>query len=105
VLADIDQTIVMVSQVDSICETCSKLQGGICRAELGGDLLMREYNDPLDAALFSRLNLAEGQRITVREFLQLVDNDLEGIVGLFTRGDGTARLEATARAMETLGIR
>lgn len=105
VLADIDQEAIMVSQVDSICATCSMLQGGICQARLGEELLMREYNDPLDASLFAYLGLQEGQRITIRDFLRLVNRDVHGVVDLFSRGDAAARLQATERALDDLGIR
>jgi hypothetical protein len=104
VLADIDQTIVMVSQVDSICATCAKLVNEVCEACLNDDSLMRDYNDCLDARLFDRMELREGQAITVRDFLQIVNNDLDGIVALFTRGDRAERLVMTRQGLEKLEI-
>jgi len=104
VLADIDQVAVMTAGVDAICTTCSKLVEQTCTARLGDNLLMREYNDDLDARLFQRLHLDEGQPISIRACLRRVNEDLPGIVALFTRGDTAQRLTATERALQTLGV-
>jgi hypothetical protein len=104
VLFNIDQDIILVSQVDSICETCSKLEKQICVARISDNLLMREYNDNLDTCLFRRMKLEEGQRISIRDFLVLVKNDLDNIVALFTspNNNPAIRLNSTRNALKKL---
>ena len=106
VLSNIDQVIILVSQVDSICETCSKLENQICEARINENLLMREYNDDLDSRLFDRMKLEEGQRISIRDFLLLVKKDLNNIVDLFTspNNNPAIRLEGTRLALKKLHI-
>lgn len=72
VFSDIHQVVVLVMGVDSICQTCRKLNDGICEANINEDLLMRDYNDPLDERLFSSLEIRPGDRLTVYAFLKLV---------------------------------
>jgi hypothetical protein len=104
VLSDIDQDITVVHQVDSICEPCAKLVNGICQTQLGDELLMRDYNDPLDAGLFELLELVEGQQLSVRDFLQRVQGRLDAVVQLFTRGDRELRRTRTRNALKMLRI-
>ncbi len=104
VLADFDQEIILVSGVDSICRPCAKLQDGLCVARINDKLLMRTYNDGLDARLFKRIKLQEGQLITVRAFMAIVQDDLEGIVGLFDApaNNYAVRLRGTRKALENI---
>ena len=102
-LADFDQTIELVMGADSICKPCSKLQSGVCEAQLGDDTMMREYNNPLDRALFDALGCRPGDRMTVREFLERVGENM-GILNLFTRGKSDVRAKGTQAALVKLGL-
>ena len=104
VLSDIDQEIVLVPAVDSICQPCAKLHDGLCVARINDKLLMRTYNDRLDARLFERIALQEGQSITVRAFMAIVEDDLEGIVSLFDApaNNYAVRLRGTRKALENI---
>jgi hypothetical protein len=83
VLSDIDQKIRLVSRVDSICVTCSKLRENICFAKINDDLLMRDYNDNLDDKLFDVMKLSPESEITVRSFLEIVNINISSIVAQF----------------------
>ena len=75
VLSRIDQNISLVSGVDSVCISCSKLQDGICTAKIDDDLMMRDYNDSLDDKLFRAMRIPQGSEMTVRSFLEIVNNN------------------------------
>ena len=104
-LKDLDQTIELVIGVDSICMPCSRLEEGICEARLGGDQMMRDYNDPLDRALFDALNLKSGSQMTAMQFLILLSENME-ILNLFTRPAGKSyiRENGTTAALVKFGI-
>ena len=84
ILSDIDQNIRLVSKVDSICLTCSKLRENICIARISDDLLMRDYNDDLDEKLFNIMKIAPDSTIVVRDFLKIVENDFVSILAQFS---------------------
>ena len=106
ILSDIDQKVEFVMGVDSICKTCSKLNGYICEARINDELLMRDYNDRLDQALFSALNISPGTRLPVKEFLLTVKNNIE-VLDLFNSpsNDPIARKHGTESAFDKLGIK
>lgn len=104
ILADIDQKVEFVMGVDAICETCSQLRGEICEAKISRDLLMRDYNDRIDRELFDALQLKPGSQLAVREFLQLVGNDL-GVLNIFDPAlQNTLREQGTIAALNEFGI-
>ena len=104
ILTDINQPVVFVMGVDAICETCSQLQNDICQAEINRDVLMRDYNDRIDRALFEALQLAPGSQLRVREFLQLVSDNLN-VLNIFDPALQTKpRKQGTIAALKEFGI-
>ena len=106
ILSNINQKVEFVMGVDSICEKCTKLNGHICEARINNELLMRDYNDRIDHALFSALNLAPGKSLTVIEFLRKINNNIE-VLNLFSSpsNDPVSRKHGTKSAFEKLGIK
>lgn len=107
VLSDIDQTIILVSRVDSICITCSKLKDNICLAKINDDLLMRDYNDNLDDKLFNVMKLSPESELTARAFLEIVNRNLSSIIAQFSSLSNKleVRRAGTVRALKKLKIR
>ena len=105
ILSDINQKVEFVMGVDSICETCSKLNGQICEAQINNELLMRDYNDRIDQVLFSALNIAPGTQLSVREFLQRIYDNIE-VLNIFNSPSNNpiVRMHGTKSAFDKLGI-
>jgi hypothetical protein len=105
ILSDINQKVEFVMGVDSICTTCSKLNGHICEARINDELLMRDYNDQLDESLFSTLKIVPGNKISIIEFLRKISKNIE-VLDLFKSpsNDSRARRQGTISAFEKLGI-
>ena len=104
ILGGINQKVEFVMGVDAICETCSQLKGEICEAKINRDLLMRDYNDRIDRELFEALQLEPGSQLVVREFLQLVGNDLS-VLNIFDPALQTMpREQGTIAALNEFGI-
>jgi len=105
IISNINQKVEFVMGVDSICQTCSKLNGYICEARINNELLMRDYNDRLDRALFSALNIAPGDKIPVIEFLRIISDNIE-ILDLFNSPSNNpmVRKHGTESALDKLGI-
>ena len=105
ILSNINQEVEFVLNVDSICKTCSKLNGHICEAKINNELLMRDYNDRLDQALFSALNISPGNKLPVIEFLRIVYKKIE-VLNLFNSPSNNpiARKQGTKSAFDKLGI-
>ena len=106
ILSDINQKVEFVMGIDSICETCSKLSGQICEARINNELLMRDYNDRVDKALFSALNIAPGDQLPVIEFLRKINNNIE-VLNLFNSPSNNpiTRKQGTKSAFDKLGIK
>jgi len=107
ILSDIDQTIRLVANVDSICITCSKLKNNICLAEINNELLMRDYNDKLDSSLFDVMKLSPNTEIKVRSFLKIVNNNISSVLSQFTipSNNPEVRKTGTIIALVKLKIR
>jgi hypothetical protein len=105
ILSNINQKVEFVSGVDSICKTCSKLNGHICEARINNELLMRDYNDRLDHALFSALNITPGTKLSVIEFLQIINNNID-VLNFFNSPSNNPmiRKHGTLSAFKKLGI-
>jgi hypothetical protein len=104
ILADINQTIEFVMGVDAICETCTQLRNEICQAEINKNLLMRDYNDRIDRALFDALDIESGSQIRVRDFLKLVSDNLN-VLNIFDPALQTKQREqGTIAALKEFGI-
>lgn len=106
ILLNINQKVEFVMGADSICKTCSKLNGHICEARINNELLMRDYNDRLDQALFSALNIAPGSKLPVIEFLRIIKNNIE-VLNLFNSPSNNpiTRKRGTESAFEKLGVK
>ena len=106
VLSNIDKKVRLVSRVDSICITCSKLRDNICYAKINDDLLMRDYNDNLDDKLFNVMKLSPESELTVRAFLEIVNRNLSSIIAQFssTSNKLDVRKAGTVRALKNLKL-
>ena len=105
IFSDIHQEVEMVMGVDSICETCNRLNDGICEAHINEDLLMRNYNDPLDEKLFSSLEIRPGDKLSVYEFLKIV-SDRMFVLDLFNSPTNKKRVrrKGTELALMKFGL-
>jgi len=106
ILSNIDKKVEFVMGADSICKTCSKLQRHICEAKINNEILMRDYNDRLDKALFSALKIKPGETLPVIEFLRRIHNNIE-ILELFDSpaNNPSVRRHGTESALKRLGIK
>lgn len=96
---------------DCICEPCSHLQAnGRCDQILqhyGRPLPMDDYNDPLDRRVLDYLGMEDGARMTVREFLELVNRNVPGVELVSHRTNETdeSRRAGYIKGLIELGIR
>ena len=85
-VADPDQEIVFVAAADDICRPCRHLRAdGRCddTMSLAGKTVSKQaYNDALDRRLSVFLELEDGRRMTLREFLGLIRPKLDGLAGV-----------------------
>lgn len=88
VLDDLSLEIEFVLAADEICYPCRHLQpNGICDdilSQLDEPMSKQVYNDELDGKLFPYLNIEPGTRLTLRQFLERVNQHLPGIEQLCT---------------------
>lgn len=106
VLSDPEHEIEFVLNVDSICETCSKLNAHICEAKINEQLLMRDYNDRLDIDLFRELDILPNTKMSLVDFAVKVSKNLS-VLCLFTspNEDSSLRRKGTLSALQRLGVR
>jgi hypothetical protein len=96
---------------DFICRPCSHLKpDGHCDQILTHHTpvqAMDEYNDPLDRRVLDYLGMQEGDVMTVREYLELVNEHVPGVETVSHRPNETAqwRRDALAAGLVALGIR
>ena len=96
---------------DFICVGCSHLQeNDRCDQILthyGRPLPMDDYNDPLDRRVLDYLGMADGDRMTVREFLELVNRNTPGVELVSHRTNETdeSRRDGYVKGLIALGIR
>ena len=105
VLSNPEREIEFVLKVDSICETCSQLNGNICEARINEKLLMRVYNDRLDLDLFTELKIKPNTKMTLIEFSAHVSENMN-VLDIFTspNEDSFLRKKGTLSAFKRLGI-
>jgi hypothetical protein len=88
VLNDPDLEVAFVLAADDICAPCRYLRpDGRCEdilSQLDEPLPKQDYNDRLDARLFSHLGMEPGVRMTVRAFLDRVSEHTPGIEEICT---------------------
>ena len=110
ILGDIDQPLVLVVGADDICIPCTKLNAdSICvdvLPQCDDKPSKQKYNDTLDQKVLNYLNLKEGTQLTVREYLNCVNDKLDGIEKICThpKEDESYRLAGLTMGLEKLGI-
>jgi hypothetical protein len=96
---------------DFICVGCSHLQqNGRCEqilTQYGRQVPMDEYNDPLDRRVLDFLGMADGDEMTVRGFLELVNRFTPGVELVSHRPNETdeSRCAGYVKGLIALGIR
>lgn len=110
ILGDIDQPLILVVGADDICIPCIKLNAdSICvdvLPQCDDKPSKQKYNDTLDQKVLNYLNLKEGTQLTVREYLNCVNDKLDGIEKICThpKEDERYRIEGLSTGLMKLGI-
>lgn len=110
IIDDIDQPLLLVVGADDICIPCTKLNtDGICvdvLPQCDDKPSKQKYNDSLDRKVLNYLNLNEGEQLTVREYLNCVNDMLNGIEKICThpKEDESYRSAGLAMGLKKLGI-
>ncbi len=107
---NVNQDLLLVVSADDICLPCDKLTEGL----LCTDVLpqcedkpsKQTYNDALDRKVLDYLNLQEGIKLTVREYLNIVKDKLDGIEKICThpKEDEKYRRDGLKKGLVKLGI-
>ena len=111
VLNKLDLEVEFVLAADDICNPCRHLRAdGQCADvlhQLEEPVSKQAYNDALDGKLFSRFEMQPGIRMTVREFLERLNERTPGIEKLCVHpGEQEShRLEGLTRGLIRLGVR
>jgi len=111
VLSNIDLKGQFVIGADDVCRPCKHLQSnGRCDdilSHLTPPMSKQEYNDDLDSRLFAYLGLSPGMTMTIRRFLESVNEKVPGIEGVCSHPeeDPKARLDGLIQGLTKLGIR
>ena len=111
IIEDIDQPLLLVVGADDICLPCSKLNtDSICidvLSQCDNKPSKQNYNDALDLRVLSYLNLKEGLQLTIREYLNCVNEKLDGIekICAHPKEDESYRLEGLKKGLRKLGIK
>lgn len=110
ILENIDQPLVLVVGADDICMPCTKLNANsICvdiLPQCDDKPSKQKYNDSLDQKVLNYLNLKEGSQLTVREYLNCVNDKLNGIEKICThpKEEESYRLAGLKMGLKKLGI-
>jgi hypothetical protein len=111
VLANLGSRVKFVVAADEICSPCRHLRSdGQCEDvlhQLREPLSKQAYNDELDRRLFSTFGMRPGEEMTVRVFLERVNEHTPGIEKICTHpGEKEKRrLEGLEQGLTRLGIR
>jgi hypothetical protein len=111
VIGDPDLEVEFVIAADEICLPCKHLRAdGQCEDvlhQLDEPESKQSYNDRLDSALFSYLGMPTGTRMTVRAFLEILNEHTPGIEKICTHpGERMEhRLSGLEKGLVRLGIR
>jgi len=111
ITSDTGIKIQLVVGADAVCQGCKHLQpDGSCDDVLGqldGKPSKQSYNDDLDRRLLAYLDLKPGAVMTVRQYLQKVNEKVPGIEKVCThpKEDGRKRLANLTRGLIKLGVR
>ncbi len=111
IIADLDQNVEFIIGADEICKPCKHLlHDGEC-----DDVLhqvyppkqKQKYNDELDEKLFNYLGIPKNSIMTIRKYLEIVDELLPGIEMVCAHpGENLdLRLKGLERGLIRLGVR
>lgn len=87
ILDDPNQDIHFVLDADDLCSPCVHLKNGTCDdllPQFSHPVLKQNYNNELDHILVRFFEIAEGCVLPLTEFVQLVEENLEGLIPLCT---------------------
>ena len=110
IIENIDQDLQLVVSVDDICLPCVKLtEDRLCIDVLPQceDKPSKQiYNDTLDRKVLEYLDLQEGTKLNLREYLNIVKDKLDGIEKVCThpKEDEKYRLDGLKRGLLKLGV-
>lgn len=110
-LSDLDQKVKLVIGADDICVGCKHLMpDGKCSdvlPQLTPSPSKQAYNDVLDSRLFDLFELEVGTVLTVRQYLEMVNDEVPGIEEICThpKEDKKKRLRGLINGLIKTGIR
>ena len=111
ILSDVDTKEQLVVGADAVCQGCKHLlPNGQCSdvlAQLNPSPSKQAANDVLDCRLLDYLNIKLNTVMTVREYLQIVNDNVPGIESICThpKEDPQKRLYRLTQGLIKLGIR
>ena len=111
IIADIDQQVELIVGADEICKPCKHLcLDGQCDdivRQINPPKLKQEYNDNLDNKLFEYFGFPINSVMTMREYLEIVNNKVPGVEQICThpKEDPELRLRGLKQGLVRLGIR
>ena len=82
ILSDLKLEIEFVVGADEICAPCVHLREGRCDdvlSQLEVPISKQDYNDGLDSRLCEYFGFAPGARMTMREYLEIINGKLSGL--------------------------
>jgi hypothetical protein len=109
-LSDLDIDIMLVLGTDAICRPCRHLSSdGVCDdvlPQLPHPLPKQIYNDTLDQRLFAYLEMPPGCVLTLRNFLEAVNDKVPGFELLCTHPKESTqyRLDGLRQGLRMLGF-
>ncbi len=110
-LSNLDLKVRLVLNVDDICKGCKHLlSDGKCKdvlAQLKPSPSKQAYNDVLDCRLFDYLSIETDNVISIRKYLEIVNEKVPGIEKICThpKENQEVRLKGLINGLVTLGIR
>jgi hypothetical protein len=110
-LSSVDLKVKLVVAADDICKGCMHLKAdGTCDdvlAQLHPSPSKQAYNDVLDCRLLDYLAIENNSVMTVRKFLQIVNEKVPGIEKICThpKEDEKERLKGLVKGLTKLGVR
>jgi hypothetical protein len=110
IINDINQECILVNRNDDICGPCIMLNDDkkcldVLR-QLNEPISKQIYNDDLDNRIFHYLGIKPDTIITIKAYLYLVKNDLDGIIKICThpKEDIEYRRNGLVLGMKKLGV-
>ena len=110
ILADLELKVEFVIGSDEICRPCKYLQSngqcGDVLHQLDPPISKQEYNDKLDCRLFDYLGLTSSKVMTIREYLEIVNENVPGLEKICThpKENQQERLKGLQDGLTELGI-